>query len=278
MLAPMSINVPGPRHGCFTCGAPWSDGRWTWGCAECGGASMTMPCGHCMGTCGSLFNRAAMDSNDSGRAHLFGSCKAPGELREKVLRWFELERVAKALAPPLVQLRAELAGWSSEHAWAERPNGPPVLQVLLDGLKERGFSPSARALAHAVFGWGAPDGAGLPRLKLRGYWQSAGALVELELLPGEPIPSRPKPTRVARVTLLVASGPSWLSDRRGEEVPCAGADALLLGRRYLGVLLPVNMVPGLLLDEYLELPPERAAALIDWHRHLVAQGEPPRRR
>ncbi len=271
----MAINVPGVYFECRTCRAPWSEGRWLWGCEECGGAAMSLPCELCLGTCGSTFHRAGMDSNDSGQAHLFGKCAEPGEPLEKARRWTELGRTALELQPPLLELRVELLDWSSDAAWAERPAGPERLRVLRDALQERGFSPSPRALAHALYSWRTPLGAPA-QLNLHSYWESAGSLVVLERLPEPPHPSQPLPVQLTRVLRVVADGRSWLS-RRPEELPVASREALVPGRRYLALVVPTNMVPGMLLMAHAELTPESELAVIDWHRQLVARGEHPER-
>lgn len=53
---------------CRTCGANWSEGKFTRACLECGGGGMTIPCPACNGDCGSTWQRAVIDSNDSGSA------------------------------------------------------------------------------------------------------------------------------------------------------------------------------------------------------------------
>jgi hypothetical protein len=62
---------------CYTCGAVWSDGRFTQNCAECGGGAMERPCYVCGGRCGTVNLRAVSDSNDSGLGHWAGRCMLP---------------------------------------------------------------------------------------------------------------------------------------------------------------------------------------------------------
>jgi hypothetical protein len=59
---------------CQTCGADWSEDKFTQACVECGGGAMTIQCPACQGACGSTWQRAAIDSNDSGSAHFYGNC------------------------------------------------------------------------------------------------------------------------------------------------------------------------------------------------------------
>ena len=266
----MAINVPGPRYDCHTCRAVWSDGRWTWGCEECGGASMTVPCGESLGSCGHTWHRAAMDSNDSGRAHLFGRCGDPASPLEKLRRWQQVETVVKAQRTPLLRLRVALLAFSSDAAWKDSPRGPGPLQVVLDGVLEHGLSPSPRALAHASFSWERPSGAGLPSLPLERFWRDAGSLVLLEpLLAASPTELM---TRV-KVLTVVGEGSSWLSEDLLDDVPCAVPTPLHPGQRYLGVLVPSNRVAGLLLTDVLPVAPEQEAAVLDWHRERLARGD-----
>lgn len=60
---------------CQSCGADWDKGQFTQNCAECGGGALTIPCPRCSGRCGSTWQRAVIDSNDSGTAHFYGHCE-----------------------------------------------------------------------------------------------------------------------------------------------------------------------------------------------------------
>ena len=62
---------------CLTCGAAWSEGRFSEACRECGGGAMDRACPICGGRCGARFLRAVSDSNDSAISHWAGRCKLP---------------------------------------------------------------------------------------------------------------------------------------------------------------------------------------------------------
>ena len=64
---------------CLSCGARWSDGRFSAQCAECGGGAMEAPCLVCGGRCGEKWLRDVSDSNDSHRGHWAGRCGLPPE-------------------------------------------------------------------------------------------------------------------------------------------------------------------------------------------------------
>ena len=70
---------------CRTCGAVWSEGRFTDGCAECGGGAMERPCLVCGGRCGAQMFRAVSDSNDSGLGHWAGACRLPPDEQRRAL-------------------------------------------------------------------------------------------------------------------------------------------------------------------------------------------------
>lgn len=59
---------------CASCGADWGAGRWSPGCAECGGGAMSRGCPLCQGCCGTIARRAVIDSNDERCAHWIGAC------------------------------------------------------------------------------------------------------------------------------------------------------------------------------------------------------------
>jgi hypothetical protein len=63
---------------CTSCGALWTAGRFTDGCAECGGGAMERPCPWCDGTCGARWKRAVVDSHDAQEAHWIGGCRSLG--------------------------------------------------------------------------------------------------------------------------------------------------------------------------------------------------------
>jgi hypothetical protein len=70
---------------CATCGAVWSDGRFTENCAECGGGAMERPCFLCGGRCGLVMLRTVSDSNDSGLGHWAGRCRLPEEEQRRLM-------------------------------------------------------------------------------------------------------------------------------------------------------------------------------------------------
>ena len=267
----MAINVPTLRFDCQTCRAVWSEGRFTWGCEECGGAAMRVPCGLCLAGCGQLLHRAAMDSNDSRRAHLLGGCADRTPLEVKLRRWLKVREVARQTRAPLLRLRVELIGWSSDEAWERAPRGPPALQVLLDGLLDDGLAVAPRPLAHDLFSWERQSGAGLACLPLQRFWNDAGSLVLLERLAK---PAADPALRSVRVVTVIGEGRSWLSSELLDEVPCALAIELAPGQRALGVLVPSNRVAGLLMTDALPVTAADEDALVDWHRQRVAAGDP----
>lgn len=59
---------------CRRCGANWSTGAFSADCDECGGGAMDIACLRCGGKCGERWQRAVMDSHDSGLAHWIGKC------------------------------------------------------------------------------------------------------------------------------------------------------------------------------------------------------------
>ncbi|WP_158279702.1 hypothetical protein [Coraliomargarita sinensis] len=63
-----------PEAICQSCGSNWSDLKYKNECPECGGGALQVPCPDCSGTCGSMWDRAVLDSNDSGKAHWIGQC------------------------------------------------------------------------------------------------------------------------------------------------------------------------------------------------------------
>lgn len=261
---------------CQTCRAVWSNGRWTWGCAECGGGALRMPCDQCLGGCGAVFERAAIDSNDAHLAHLIGRCAEVSTLKTKVQQWaaVKAELLLLSLAFDATALRAQLIDWSSDRAWQRRPRGPERLQVLLDSLLERGVEITPRALAKALFQLGVePTGQGLTTLPLRQFFNNSGSLVLCRRLDG-PVSEGPMPMAMLRVMTIIAEGNSWLSDDLLDEVPCAGVAHVPVGQHCLGVLAPSNDVPGLLMTEHLLVDAANEAELVDWHRHLVAHGDP----
>ena len=64
---------------CGQCGANWTANQYTKDCNQCGGGSMYRGCILCDGRCGTVYNRAVIDSWDSGEAHWVGACKLPEE-------------------------------------------------------------------------------------------------------------------------------------------------------------------------------------------------------
>lgn len=69
-----------------SCGARWTEGRFTEDCPECGGGGMETPCVVCGGRCGSAFHRAPIDSNDSGLAHWNGACALLKTEQHEIMR------------------------------------------------------------------------------------------------------------------------------------------------------------------------------------------------
>lgn len=59
---------------CTACGINWSAGKFTPGCEECGGGALQHACLVCSGTCGAMWSRAVLDSQDAHEAHWVGRC------------------------------------------------------------------------------------------------------------------------------------------------------------------------------------------------------------
>jgi hypothetical protein len=125
---------------CRSCDADWEQGAWTPGCAECGGGALTQVCGMCFGTCGAVFDRAVMDSNDKRRAHWLGFCKS-GQSVTVLLERFKV--LLDALATPRGKELAELAR-------AHAQPGSPELAVLRDWLSEQGLETGQAWLERVV--------------------------------------------------------------------------------------------------------------------------------
>jgi len=71
---------------CSSCKAIWSQGEFGRDCPECGGGAMQRNCILCNGQCDSVYQRAVIDSWDSGEAHWIGSCNLPEEEKQKLLK------------------------------------------------------------------------------------------------------------------------------------------------------------------------------------------------
>lgn len=71
---------------CVSCGANWSEGKFSPGCPECGGGALDAPCLICGGRCGSRWQRAVQDSNDSRLAHFHGQCGLPQAEQRAILQ------------------------------------------------------------------------------------------------------------------------------------------------------------------------------------------------
>ena len=71
------------RAKCLSCGAAWSSGEYSKDCKECGGGALDRACIVCYGSCGELWTRAILDSNDTGEAHWIGFCALLPEDRGK---------------------------------------------------------------------------------------------------------------------------------------------------------------------------------------------------
>lgn len=65
-----------PETACGSCGAVWSNGDHTGGCAECGGGAMSRSCAWCDGVCGETWTRRVIDSWDEREAQWVGGCAA----------------------------------------------------------------------------------------------------------------------------------------------------------------------------------------------------------
>jgi hypothetical protein len=79
------IRRPGaPRSSvyCTSCGADWGAGGWSDGCEECGGGAMSRDCPLCQGRCGTIAQRAVIDSNDERCAHWIGACGLAPKMSE----------------------------------------------------------------------------------------------------------------------------------------------------------------------------------------------------
>ncbi|MEQ8349271.1 MAG: hypothetical protein RIB84_06555 [Sneathiellaceae bacterium] len=77
--APTVAQGAGPPPAGQSCpgrGALWSAGEAGAGCPICGGHAMQRPCPDCGGTCGAVWQRAVLDSIDSGEAIWIGRCAA----------------------------------------------------------------------------------------------------------------------------------------------------------------------------------------------------------
>ena len=66
-----------PDWSCNRCGARWSEGSHGEECPTCGGGAMERDCPVCAGRCGQRWQRAPLDSLDSGVAHWMGRCALP---------------------------------------------------------------------------------------------------------------------------------------------------------------------------------------------------------
>lgn len=71
---------------CQSCNANWTKESYTPGCEECGEGALTRHCIICDGKCGNTFDRAPLDSNDSGMAHWIGSCGLPKVEQLEIIR------------------------------------------------------------------------------------------------------------------------------------------------------------------------------------------------
>ena len=60
---------------CFTCGVRWHEDHVTLDCPECGGYSMSRPCPHCDGKCGSQWKRDIRATHENHAAVWTGVCK-----------------------------------------------------------------------------------------------------------------------------------------------------------------------------------------------------------
>lgn len=63
---------------CSHCRANWTMGDADPDCPVCDGFALTRPCPLCAGTCGAVWRRAVLDSNDLGEAVWIGTCAADG--------------------------------------------------------------------------------------------------------------------------------------------------------------------------------------------------------
>ena len=61
---------------CASCGALWSEGKFSEDCKECGGGAMSCDCLWCGGLCGNVWQRRVIDSWDEKEAQWLGGCGA----------------------------------------------------------------------------------------------------------------------------------------------------------------------------------------------------------
>jgi hypothetical protein len=71
---------------CSDCGANWSLGEFSRECIQCGGGALQRNCKLCNGKCKSNYNRAVIDSWDTGEAHWIGSCQLSADEKQKYMK------------------------------------------------------------------------------------------------------------------------------------------------------------------------------------------------
>ncbi|XP_071804081.1 uncharacterized protein [Asterias amurensis] len=62
---------------CSTCHISWYEGRFTYGCEECGGFALKRPCPICTGKCQAIWTRETEMSHKMRLAHWDGDCRLP---------------------------------------------------------------------------------------------------------------------------------------------------------------------------------------------------------
>ncbi len=116
---------------CTTCGADWSAGGFSPGCAECGGGAMTRDCDFCQGRCGAVWRRAVVDSNDTREAHWLGTCNAKTEAEAVRDQYAQLHLFNFGYqTPQQIALQRQHPDWDDEDSTC----------VLIDAADERAAS------------------------------------------------------------------------------------------------------------------------------------------
>jgi serine/threonine protein phosphatase PrpC len=119
---------------CTSCGARWSAGVFTTGCAECGGGALERACVICGGRCGRGARRMPADSNDARVAHWLFGCALPYGAQATAVRARERAGMSAARASPLrVASRVVPSGARGEDRVGVFELGDALVLVLADG-------------------------------------------------------------------------------------------------------------------------------------------------
>ncbi|MFO0555344.1 MAG: hypothetical protein U0271_43610 [Polyangiaceae bacterium] len=137
------------RTSCGTCKSVWTAGQWTWGCRECGGGALLIPC-HLCSSCGRSSRRNIAESRGRGIASWVASCSAaPAPDLLTVLKPILADVACSRLVD---EARRDLQLFCSDRVWTVTPGGPESLVVLIDWLLERGVAIDPRTVAIALMG------------------------------------------------------------------------------------------------------------------------------